>query len=192
MTEKSTIARPYAKALFELALAQQKLQPWSQALAAAAAVAADARVRKLLTSPHVSATQLGQFMIDLVERVLGREADDAIKKNGLNGQMWAAFVRTLAANRRLGLLPEIAARFEKLKAEFENQMDVTITATAPLTAEQERQYATALKRRFQRDVRLHQVIDPSLLGGAILRADDLVIDGSLRGRLERLGAAMAS
>lgn len=174
MAEKRTIARPYAKALFELALEQNRLGPWSKALALLATVASDERVKKLLVSPHVTPAQLADFLIDI--------AAEHLDEHGRN------FVRTLAANRRLGFLPEIAAIFEKLKAESENTADVTVISAAPLDAEQQRTYAAAMQKRLKREVRLHCEVDPTLLGGAILRADDLVIDGSLRGRLERLSA----
>lgn len=174
MAEKNTIARPYAKALFELALAQKKLGAWSENLALLASVARDERVRKLLVSPHVTITELADLFI-------------AIGGKGLD-EHGANFVRTLAASRRLGFLPEIAAIFEKLKAESENTADVTVISAAPLDAEQRKKYAAAMEKRLKREVRLHCEVDPTLLGGAILRADDLVIDGSLRGRLERLSA----
>jgi F-type H+-transporting ATPase subunit delta len=176
MAEKSTIARPYAKALFELALGQKKLDAWSEVLARAAVVVRDERVRPLLTSPHVTTDQLAQLVIDVV----GGKLDE----DGRN------FLRVLAQNRRLGFLPEIAAIYEKFKAEEENTLDVTVTSAVALDAALQKKFAAALKERLRRDVRLRSETDPSLLGGAILRADDLVIDGSLRGRLERLGAEL--
>ncbi len=176
MAEKITIARPYAKAMFELALAQQKLDASSQALALAAAVIGDEGVRKLLTSPHVTTEQLA----DLVIGICG----DTLDAEGKN------FIRVLASNRRLGLLPEIAITFEKLKADAENAVEVTVTSAAPLNAEQQREYANALRQRLKREVRLHCEVDSALLGGAVLRADDLVIDGSMRGRLERLATEL--
>jgi len=176
MAEKSTIARPYAKALFELALGQKKLDVWSRALALSAAVVADPRVKKLLTSPHVTTDQLADLLIDI-----GGKSLDAEGQN---------FLRVLASNRRLALLPEIAAIFEKLKAESEKVVDVTVTSAAPLSAEQQRNYSSALRQRLKSDVRLHCEVDPKLLGGAILRANDLVIDGSLRGRLDRLATEL--
>ena len=176
MAEKSTIARPYAKALFELALEQKKLDAWSDALAIGAAVVSDAQVRKLLASPLVTTEQLAQLLIDI-----GGKAFDSEAQN---------FIRVLASNRRLGLLPEIAAIFEKLKAHAQRITDVTVTSAAPLSAEQQHEYAAALRKRLKTDVRLHCEVDPALLGGAILRADDLVIDGSLRGRLDRLATEL--
>jgi F-type H+-transporting ATPase subunit delta len=176
MADRYTIARPYAKALFEFALGQKKLDDWSQVLVRAATVVRDERIRALLTSPHVTTEQLAQLVIDIVGGRLDEE--------GRN------FLRVLAQNRRLGFLPEIAAIYEKLKAEEENTVDVTVTSAVALDAALQKKFAAALKGRLHRDVRLQSQTDPSLLGGAILRADDLVIDGSLRGRLERLGAEL--
>lgn len=176
MAEKSTIARPYAKALFELALGQKELEVWSEALSLAGAVVADERARKLLTSPHVTPGELADFVIGIAGGKLDQE--------GRN------FFRVLAANRRLGFLPEIASIFDKLKADEENTVDVTVTSAVPLEADQQRKFAAALGARLKRTVRLRSEVDPTLIGGAVLRADDLVIDGSLRGRLERLGAEL--
>jgi F-type H+-transporting ATPase subunit delta len=134
MAEKSTIARPYAKALFELALEDKKLDAWSQALGMAAAVVADPRVKKLLTSPHLTTEQLADLVIDICGKILDVEGQN--------------FIRVLASNRRLGLLPEIDVIFEKLKAEFENVVDVTVTSAAPLSAEQQQAYASALHQRY--------------------------------------------
>jgi F-type H+-transporting ATPase subunit delta len=174
MADKSTIARPYAKAAFEIALEHKKLDAWSQALALAAEVVKHEGVRKLLNSPHVTPAQLA----DLIIEIGGQSLDE----QGQN------FIRTLAANRRLGFLPEIWAHFERLKAESENTADVTVVSAVPLDAQMRQQYIDAMQKRLKRQVRLHTEVDPGLLGGAILRADDLVIDGSLRGRLERLAA----
>jgi F-type H+-transporting ATPase subunit delta len=176
MADRNTIARPYAKALFEIALAQKTLDTWSEVLARGATVVRDARVRTLLTSPHVTPEQLA----DLVIGVVGEKLD----KEGHN------FIRVLAQGRRLGFLPEIAGIYERLKAEEENTVDVTVTSAVALDTALQKKFTAALQERLQRDVRLQCETDSSLLGGAILRADDLVIDGSLRGRLERLGAEL--
>ena len=176
MAEKSTIARPYAKALCELALGQKKLGEWSEALAVAATVVADERVKKLLTSPHVTVEQVADLVIGVVGVKLNEE--------GRN------FIRVLAANRRLGYLPEIAAIFDKLRAAEENTVDVSVTSAVPLDKELQQKFARALSVRLKRDVRLHCDVNETLLGGAVVRADDLVIDGSLRGRLERLAAEL--
>ena len=182
MADKRTIARPYAKALFALALEQKRLGAWAQALAVAAEVVSDERVKRLLTSPHVTPAQLA----DLVIEIAGAALEGGLDEPGGN------FIRTLAANRRLGFLPEIAAIFGKLKADWENTADVSVISAVPLDADLRRRYVEAMQKRLRRDVRLHCEVDPAVLGGAILRADDLVIDGSLRGRLERLAAEVTA
>jgi|SRR6185437_611969 len=172
MADKSTIARPYAKAAFEEARDRKRLGPWSDALRTAAAVIGDSRVGDLLGNPRVTPEELAA----LVSGITGSQLDD----EGRN------FVRTLADNRRLALLPEISARFDELKGEAEGVIDVTVTSAAPLDDSERDKLAAALERRLRRSVRLTCVTDPALIGGAVLRAGDLVIDGSLRAQLERI------
>jgi len=172
MADKSTIARPYAKAAFEEARDRKRLGPWSQALRTAAAVIRDARVESLLGNPRVTPQELAALVIEIA----GPELDE----EGRN------FVRTLADNRRLALLPEISALFDELKSEAEGIIEVTVTSAAPLEEAQRRQLAAALERRLGRQVRMQCATDPALIGGAVLRAGDWVLDGSLRGQLERI------
>ena len=172
MADKSTIARPYARAAFEEARLENKLEPWSEALHTGAAVVVDPRVDALLGNPHVTPEQLAQLVIGIAGTKLG--------EHGAN------FVRTLAANRRLPVLPEIAELFDTLKDAEQGVADVTVTSAAPLDAVQQQELSAALARRLKRTVRLHCVTDPALIGGAVVRSGDLVIDGSLRTRLERI------
>jgi F-type H+-transporting ATPase subunit delta len=172
MADKTTIARPYARAAFEEARATQRLEPWSEALRAAAAVVADPRVVALLGNPHVTPEQLAQLVTGI--------AGPNIGEHGTN------FVRTLAANRRLAVLPEIAELFDTLKDAEQGVADVTVTSAAPLDAAQQKVLSAALARRLQRTVRLHTATDSALIGGAVVQSGDLVIDGSLRTRLERI------
>src|SRR5688572_2563510 len=178
MAERTTTARPYAKAIFALARQGNKLAETSAGLIRAAQVVADPRVRALLGSPHVSAAQLAE----LVNGVAGNRLDE----HGRN------FVSLLAQNRRLGFLPEIAALYEQMKAEVENAVDVEVTAATPLSADQESRYAAALQKKLGRSIRLRTRVDGSLLGGAVLKAGDLVIDGSIKGRLERLATELTA
>jgi F-type H+-transporting ATPase subunit delta len=172
MADKSTIARPYARAAFEEASAGKRLEPWSAALHVAAAVVADARVAALLGNPHVTPDELAALVSGIAAAKLGEQGGN--------------FVRTLAANRRLAVLPEIATRFDELKDAAEGVADVTITSAAPLDARQRQALSAALERRLERTVRLHCATDAALIGGAVVRSGDLVIDGSLRTRLERI------
>jgi F-type H+-transporting ATPase subunit delta len=172
MADRLTIARPYARAAFEEARKNGGLAPWSDALQAAAIVVKDPRVAGLLDNPRVRPEELAQLVDDIAARALG--------EHGAN------FVRTLADNHRLGLLPEIAQLFGTLKDDAEGVADVTVTSAAPLDEAQRGRIGAALERRLKRKVRPHFQTDPALIGGAVLRAGDLVIDGSLRTRLERI------
>jgi F-type H+-transporting ATPase subunit delta len=172
MADKTTIARPYARAAFEEAKGDKQLAPWSEALRTGATVIKDSRVQNLLGNPHVKPAQLAE----LISAIAG----DSLGEDGKN------FVRTLAENRRLGYLPEISKLFDQLKDAAEGVVDVTVTSAAPLDEQQQRLLAEALRKRLKRDVRLHTQTDAALIGGAVLRAGDLVIDGSLRTRLEQI------
>lgn len=177
MAERITIARPYAKAAFARARGGNRLEAWSQALSLAATAASDARVQGLFGNPHVTPEQLAGFFNEL-----GGAAFDGEVQN---------FIGTLAANRRLQFLPEIAATFEQLRAEHERKIDVTVSSAVELSQGQRDALVAALKRRLSREVRLHCEINPALVGGAVLRADDLVIDGSLAGGLAQLATRVA-
>jgi F-type H+-transporting ATPase subunit delta len=172
MAERITTARPYAKAIFALARQHNTLADTAAGLTLGAEVVANPEVHALLGSPHVTPAQLSE----LVNGVAGSKLDE----NGRN------FIALLAQNRRLGFLPEIAALFEQMKAEVENTVDVEVTSATALTPDQESRYAAALQKKLGRNVRLHTRVDQGLLGGAVLRAGDLVIDGSIKGRLDRL------
>jgi F-type H+-transporting ATPase subunit delta len=172
MADKTTIARPYAKAAFQEAKAANRLGPWSEALRTAARVVKDPRVHRLLGNPAVSNAELAKLVIDLA----GPQLDEP----GRN------FIQTLAENHRLAYLPEISRLFDELKDEAEGMVDVTVTSAAPLENGQREALSAALQRRLKRQVRLHTETDPALIGGAVLRAGDLVIDGSVRSRLDRI------
>jgi F-type H+-transporting ATPase subunit delta len=178
MADRITIARPYAKAVFEDATEKQALAPWSEALHIAAAVVRDPRVESLLDNPRVTPEELAQLVSGIAGTGLGADARN--------------FVQTLAENRRLAFLPQIAALFDELKDDAEGFADVTVTSATKLDEEQQRNLSAALARRLKRKVRLHCEVDPHLIGGAVVRAGDLVIDGSMRTRLERMAYALTA
>ena len=178
MAERTTTARPYAKAIFALARQGNTLAATSTSLLRAAEVVADPRVHDLLGSPHVTAAQLSEFVIGIV--------GGGLDEYGRN------FITLLAQNRRLGFLPEIAALFEQMKADVENAVDVEVISATALNSDQESRYAAALQKKLGRSVRLHTKVDGTLLGGAVLKAGDLVIDGSIKGRLERLATELTA
>ena len=172
MADKLTVARPYARAAFQEARAEDRLAQWSDSLKVGAQVVKDPRVENLLGNPQVTPEQLSQLLIDIAGPALG--------DHGAN------FVRTLAANRRLAYLPEIAELFDTLKDAAEGMADVTVTSAAALDESRQKKLGAALEKRLGRHVRLRCEIDPALIGGAVLRSGDLVIDGSLRARLDRI------
>ena len=178
MAERITTARPYAKAIFALARQTNTLAQVGATLTRAAEVVADPRVHALLGSPRMTPAQLAEF----VTGVVGAGLDE----HGRN------FISLLAQNRRLGFLPEIAALFAQMQADVENAVDVEVIAASKLTPDQESRYAAALQKKLGRSVRLHTRVDGSLLGGAVLKAGDLVIDGSIKGRLERLATELTA
>ena len=178
MAERATIARPYAKAAFEYARDAKALAEWSQGLKTAAEIVADPRVAPLTKSPQWSAADL----VSLITDVAGDKLDAGMQN----------FVRVLAENRRLLLLPEIAAHYEKLRSAIENTIDVEVISAVPLDAAQAEKLERALSTRLKRRVRMQNAVDSTLLGGAVVRAGDLVIDGSLKGRLQRLATELGS
>ncbi len=178
MAEIATLARPYANAVFSLALRARALDVWSRRLGILAAAAEEERVRALLDSPAVPAEQKAFSLAE----VCGDEVDQRVRN----------LLLVLARNGRLPLLGEISRCFDELKAAEEHNLDVEVLSTLPLTESQTERLREALQTRFgKKDVRLVSDVDPNLLGGAIVRAGDTVIDGSVRGRLDKLSESLA-
>ena len=182
MADHSTIARPYAKALFDLASAGGKLGSWSEALNAAAAVLADPSAKRVLASPTLDEAKRADFIRAMSVGLKGADV--------LETAHGRALLALLAENGRLTMLPEIAAQFDALKAEAENKVKVTFTSATAADPKVVAQVTQALKVRLGREVELTLEVDASLIGGAIIRAEDMVIDGSVRARLEKLAHAL--
>ncbi|MEZ5497992.1 MAG: F0F1 ATP synthase subunit delta [Steroidobacteraceae bacterium] len=172
MAENATIARPYARAAFASAVAGNALASWSDALQAASLAVRDPRVAGLIGNPRVASS-------DLVA-LLG-ETGHAGSDTGIMN-----FLRLLAENGRLALLPNIAEQFHAMRALHENTADVEVVSAMELSAAQTQALSAALAKRLGKTIRLHPRIDQSLIGGALVRAGDFVVDGSLRGRLAQL------
>ena len=172
MAERATIARPYAKAAFAAAREQGRLVEWSRWLGNAREVVLSEEFRLLESSPGVSASQLEE----LIAGICGADLD----------AQGRALLGLLTENGRLDFLPEIATQFKALEAEDQNVADVEIVSATALGDEQKARLAAALRTRLRRDVRLQCTVDPGLIGGAVVRSGDLLIDGSMKGKLERL------
>ena len=178
MAELSTLARPYAKAAFEYAREKDALAQWSQQLATAAAVSADEGMDTVLDNPSLTDEQQAQTLNEVCGDATGREV-----KN---------FVSILASNKRLSLLPVICAQFELLKSNLEKSVDVEVVSAFDLNDATADKLAQVLGKKLEREVKVSTSTDQDLLGGVLIRAGDLVIDGSVRGRLNKLAEAMNS
>ena len=172
MAEKSTVARPYALAAFELAKEKDELAKWSEMLQFAALVACDETMQQYIGNPHVSRDALSKLFLGICTEQL-----TDVGKN---------FIKVLIDNRRLDVLPEIAMLYEQHRAEAERTIDAEVISAFPLSEAQQTLLADKLKQRLGRSVNLIAKVDPNLLGGAIVRAGDLVIDGSVNGQIDKL------
>lgn len=171
-TRMITIARPYAIAAFEFALEKNALSAWETMLNAASLLTQDSSVQKLLTSPRVTSQQLASLYCDVLQKELTTEMTH--------------FIRLLAEYNRLSVLPDIAELFKAFCAEQEKKLNVQVTSAVQLSQGYQEKLIDALTKRLHRQVLLACEVDPQLLGGAIITAGDIVIDGSVRGKLDRM------
>ena len=174
MADTTTLARPYAEAVFHLAWDSDKLDHWSAMLSLLAAVAADPRFAQLAANPRVERERLQQLVLEI--------CGDRLDEQGVN------FVRLLLANHRFQLLPEIAELVEALKAEAEKRVEVELVSAFPIDSAEVERITLTLKKNLKSEVEVTLQVDPSLLGGARLRIGDRVIDGSVHGRLRDLSS----
>lgn len=172
MTSYSQIARPYARAAFEFALEQQALEQWSVMLSVLSELAELPEFSRFISLPEVGS----QHMVDLVFEAVGKHLDSEAKN----------LVRLLAHNNRLQALGSVKECFDKLKEEHQRAINAEVRTFAPLTEAQKQSLKASLTKKLQREVTLSEQIDKSLLGGAVVQAGDLVIDGSVRGKLKKL------
>ncbi len=172
MAELATIARPYANAVFELAKRENALDQWSGMLGTLGATTEHETVALLLDSPDLPSAAKAFRLAELC----GDELDDRGKK----------FLQALADHDRLSMIGEIRDQFETLRAEEQKSLDVEVISAFELTEAQSESLKSALNRRFEKDITIETRVDASLIGGAIVRAGDMVIDGSLRGKLNKL------
>ena len=176
MAEKSTIARPYAVAAFELAKEQNDLAKWSDMLGFAAVVVTDEAMQDYIGNPATEQDTLTRLMLE----VCGDQLND-IGKN---------FIKVLIVNKRLSVLPEIVVLYNELRAEAEKTIDAEVISAFPLSDAQQSTLIEGLKKRLGREVNLVTKVDENLLGGAIVRAGDLIIDGSVSGQLDKLATEL--
>jgi len=176
MAEPSTIARPYAEAVFRLADAQGKLGEWSGVLANLAAVAADARVRAAVGDPNLPAAKVAGLFIAVLAGKLGGDAEN--------------LVRVLAENGRLDVVSEIRTQYEALKNEREGVVEADVFSAFELDAAQVADLVSRLEKKTGRKVKARVSVDASLIGGVKIVIGDKVIDGSARAQLGALETAL--
>lgn len=176
MSELSTLARPYAEAVFRMAQGENDLAGWSSRVATLSAIVSDAQMAALIADPAVSSDRVAALIIDVAGADLGERG--------------ANLVKVLSENRRLTLLPEISVQVETLKANAEGVVEAMITSAQALTQAQVDELVAGLKAKFNRSVNVQTAVDAELIGGAVIAIGDQVIDGSVKGRLQRMSFAL--
>lgn len=177
MSDFETAARPYAKAIFELASTEGNLQGWGDSLQVAAVVASDADMQAMLELPSMLASEQRELFLSVMSGVKDAPEMSADFKN---------LVALLAENNRLAVLPSIAINFETLKQEAEGKIEVQVRTAQKLSAKQQEAMAKSLAKKLGKEITITTEIDETLIAGAIIQAGDMVIDGSAKGRLDKL------
>lgn len=181
MSDTTTIARPYAKALFEVALAAHQLPDWSLILNAMAQAVWLPETVRFLNHPASTSDEAVQLLMAVATHA----------KSAVDVQWIERWVTVLAQNKRLLIIPAIFAQYEQLRAAQEKTVTVTVNSFSPLSEPQQQRLIDSLTKRLKRQVDLDIHIDATLLGGALIQAGDLVIDGSVRGQLLKLASRLA-
>ena len=178
MSNATTLARPYAKAAFELAVAESATGRWNEMLDLASTAVTEKSLAGLLESPHASNSQIIQILTDTAG-----EAFDARFRD---------FLSVLAENKRLSLLPEIAILYQALREEADGLLRARVVSAFALDEDQATRLKSALAKRFDREILLETEVDSSVIGGAVVYAGGEVIDGSLKDRLTRLSNSLSN
>lgn len=183
MEDLQTVARPYAKAFFELAVEHKSLEDWSHVLSALATAVQDKNMQRMLSHPEVTEEMLIETLSEIAKRIVKKDKSFEVYQRAL---------ATMANHRRLAVIGEVARQFEALKAEHLQMCSGTVYTAIELDKQQLSQLATGLQKKINKTVHLNQVVQPELLGGAKVQIGDMVIDGTLRGRLQRLSQSLFS
>ena len=178
MAELTTLARPYAKAVFDAAKEQDAVDSWGQALALAGLIAANKAVKNILANPGLSERRKAELFFDTAEEQL----PEALRN----------FLLILSENKRLALLPEISILFAFYRAELERTVKIKVSTAYEMTSDEQQQLARALSSKLERKVALETTVDRSLIGGVVVNSGDLVIDASVRGKLAKMAKALGS
>ena len=182
MLESITLARPYAKALFELALASNQLSDWSKWLTALSTAVTDPQTIRFFSNPDTSDELRHELLLSVLSPIMDAQDKPVIDST----------IHLLLKNKRVLSLPAMACEFERLRNAYEKKITVQVSTFLPLSDTQQKQLIHSLSQRLDREVTLSITLDPALLGGAVIRAGDFVIDGSVRTQLNKLGSQLAA
>ena len=177
MSELTTIARPYAKAAFDYAVDAKAVDNWLEMLVFAAEVSKNDTMTGYLS---------GSASVEQAKEIFLNVCGEQLNENGQN------LIKVMAENERLLVLPQVAEQFAELKAEFDKEVTVDVSSAVELTADQQSNISAALEKRLARKVKLNCVVDATIVSGLVIKAGDMVIDGSIRGKLDRLATTMQS
>jgi F-type H+-transporting ATPase subunit delta len=177
MSELTTVARPYAKAAFDFAVEANAVDNWLEMLVFAAHVSLDETMAGYLS---------GGASVEQAQDLFLKVCDDKLDSNGQN------LIKVMAENDRLLVLPQVAELFSELKAEYEKEVSVDVTSAVKLKVAQQKELSAALEKRLARKVKLNCMVDKTVVSGLVIKAGDMVIDGSVRGKLNRLATTMQS
>ncbi|MGK0296742.1 MAG: F-type H+-transporting ATPase subunit delta [Gammaproteobacteria bacterium] len=172
MQDKTTIARPYANAVFDQATEEGDFEQWSTLLNVLSQIVRDQQMKMILNSPKISHQQL----LQLVSEIVGTR----LSQTGAN------FIKVLISANRLGYVTQIFDLFEKRRAEAEGRIEINVVSAFELDSDQEKIISESMGKRLGKKVSILSAVDKSLIGGMIITAGDSVIDASLRGRLTEL------
>ncbi|MGL4206758.1 MAG: F0F1 ATP synthase subunit delta [Aeromonadaceae bacterium] len=177
MSEVITVARPYAKAAFDVAVKHKALDKWLEMLTFSAEVVKNETVESLLQG-SLGAEKLGELFVQL--------CGDQLNEHGQN------LIKVMAENGRLSVLPAVLAEFVALKSELDKQLDASVCSASPLSDADITKLKASLEKRYGRSVRLECSVDPSLMAGLVIKAGDEIIDATVRSKLNRLAEALQS
>ena len=177
MADYTTVARPYARAVYQQAIETSSVDGWSGALGLIAAIVDNAEMSSLLDNPKMGGEQQAELMLKVIADELNEQQKNLIK--------------LMAENGRIKALPEVAMQFEVYRAEAEDKVDAEVSSAFPLSSEQEDSIIKTLKAKLGREVTITTTIDVSLIGGVVIQAGDTIIDGSMKSQLDSLALTLS-
>lgn len=177
MSELTTVARPYAKAAFDFAVEAKAIDTWLEMLVFAAEVSKDATITEFIS---------GGASVEQATDIFLKVCDAQLDSNGQN------LIKVMAENHRLLVLPQVLTQFSELKAEYEKEISVDVKSAVKLKVAQQKVISAALEKRLARKVKLNCSVDKKIVSGVVIKAGDMVIDGSVKGKLSRLATTIQS